>query len=342
MKRIKVKLKGKGTYLVPFRVELPTFVIDCQRDADGQPILTSDGFQLAKVRNVILRGIYITSTQRHGIVTSNATIIENPMIVEGCYITQTDYFGIAMDTCQGVRIIGNHLVATEKDSINIGNSGQAIVIGNFIEGEGKAHDGISGDALSESVIVGNVVRDLNTGIYMGTTSADNIISSNYVENCAISGITTLSKCTILGNRISDVPAIEGVYGMIMGGANSVAIGNIISGYNGINISAPNAKHRIIGNDLTGCTNTQIVGQLPTCIIQFNAGFVTENSGSETGTGAQQTIPHGCGFTPTDANVILTNIDDGANPYLSAAPDATNIYVTAVSGKKYRWEVKRNP
>jgi len=49
MKRIKVKLKGKGTYLVPFRVELPTFVIDCQRDADGQPILTSDGFQLDSV-----------------------------------------------------------------------------------------------------------------------------------------------------------------------------------------------------------------------------------------------------------------------------------------------------
>jgi len=66
---------------------------------------------------------------------------------------------------------------------------------------------------------------------------------------------------------------------------------------------------------------------------------SENSGTAIGTGAQQAIPHECGFIPTKAQVIVTNIDDGANPYLSADPDATNIYVTAVTGKKYRWEVK---
>jgi len=70
--------------------------------------------------------------------------------------------------------------------------------------------------------------------------------------------------------------------------------------------------------------------------------ITENSGTATGTGAQQSIAHGCGFTPTKAQVIVSNIDDGANPYLSADPDATNIYVTAVSGKQYRWEVKMVP
>jgi len=78
------------------------------------------------------------------------------------------------------------------------------------------------------------------------------------------------------------------------------------------------------------------------VFRRNIGYVTENSGTATGTGAQQAIAHGCDFTPADVNVILTNIDDGANPYLSAPPDATYIYVTAVSGKKYRWEVKRNP
>jgi len=72
------------------------------------------------------------------------------------------------------------------------------------------------------------------------------------------------------------------------------------------------------------------------------GLGYRNSGMETGTGAQQTIAHGCAFTPTEANVILTNIDNGANPYLSAPPDATNIYVTAASGLRYRWEVKITP
>ena len=72
------------------------------------------------------------------------------------------------------------------------------------------------------------------------------------------------------------------------------------------------------------------------------GYGMANSGTVVGTGAQQSIAHGCAFTPTKAQVIVSNIDDGANPYLSANPDATNIYVTAVNGKTFRWEVKYNP
>jgi len=87
----------------------------------------------------------------------------------------------------------------------------------------------------------------------------------------------------------------------------------------------------------------ISGTLPSKVIfRDNEGYVTESSGTATGTGAQQAIAHGCDFTPTKAQVIVSNIDDGANPYLSADPDATYIYVTAVSGKEYRWEVKRAP
>jgi len=72
------------------------------------------------------------------------------------------------------------------------------------------------------------------------------------------------------------------------------------------------------------------------------GYRMANSGTAVGTGAQQSIAHGCSFTPTKAQVTVSNIDDGANPYLSANPDATNIYVTAVNGKTFRWEVKYNP
>jgi len=48
MKRIKVKVIGKGTYLDPFRVNLPTYVMDIERDAEGNPILTEDGFPIAQ------------------------------------------------------------------------------------------------------------------------------------------------------------------------------------------------------------------------------------------------------------------------------------------------------
>lgn len=61
----------------------------------------------------------------------------------------------------------------------------------------------------------------------------------------------------------------------------------------------------------------------------------ENSGTSTGTGAQQTIAHGLATTPD--RVFLSNEDDGANPYQSASADATNIYITAVDTKKYQWK-----
>jgi len=48
MKRIKVKLVGKGTYHDPIRVNLPTYVMDVERDAEGNPILTEDGSPVAQ------------------------------------------------------------------------------------------------------------------------------------------------------------------------------------------------------------------------------------------------------------------------------------------------------
>ena len=72
-------------------------------------------------------------------------------------------------------------------------------------------------------------------------------------------------------------------------------------------------------------------------------YLTENSGTSTGTGAQQTIPHGCAFTPTYDQVFLSERSTGgALAYQSATPDATNIYVTATNLKTYNWQVSKNP
>jgi len=64
---------------------------------------------------------------------------------------------------------------------------------------------------------------------------------------------------------------------------------------------------------------------------------TVSRGLSTGTGAQQTIAHGLQATPT--YVWFGNIEDGANPYQSAAADAVNIYVTAVNLKDYAWKAE---
>ncbi len=74
----------------------------------------------------------------------------------------------------------------------------------------------------------------------------------------------------------------------------------------------------------------------TDIVRNNQGYVTENCGSSTGTGAQQTIAHGLSFTPTAQQIALTPGSATAVPFHSAAPDATNIYVTATSGQAWYW------
>lgn len=81
----------------------------------------------------------------------------------------------------------------------------------------------------------------------------------------------------------------------------------------------------------GCT----FGAITNSIIE-HPSYSTHNSGSSTGTGAQQTIAHGLGFAPTCQHISLTGGSATALPYHSAAPDATYIYVTAANGQAWFW------
>jgi len=63
-----------------------------------------------------------------------------------------------------------------------------------------------------------------------------------------------------------------------------------------------------------------------------------NVGTSTGTGSQQAIAHGMTGTPTHVFLSLNAAAAAASdvPFMSAACDATNIYVTVGSGKAYAW------
>jgi len=71
-------------------------------------------------------------------------------------------------------------------------------------------------------------------------------------------------------------------------------------------------------------------------VECRTGIVTRNSGASTGTGAQQAIAHGLKFTPTRQQIALWAGSATAAPWHSAAPDATNLYVTAANGQPWYW------
>jgi hypothetical protein len=101
---------------------------------------------------------------------------------------------------------------------------------------------------------------------------------------------------------------------------------------------PSMNITLINNNFSDCTiaNRLIGAGTPIEIWKYNKGFVTEKSGASLGTGSQQTIAHGLAFTPTAQQIGLFSGSAIANPYHSAAPDATNIYVTAGIGQAWYW------
>ncbi len=99
-------------------------------------------------------------------------------------------------------------------------------------------------------------------------------------------------------------------------------------------SQSQAHHNALGG--AGTFTTKITTGVAGISIRNNMGHVTENSGASTGTGAQQTVAHGLNFTPTRQQIALIAGSATANPYHSAAPDATNIYVTAANGQAWYW------
>ena len=121
-------------------------------------------------------------------------------------------------------------------------------------------------------------------------------------------------------------------------------GNVITAANkaraGVYIEDGCYRILITGNDISSYGSSEAVideSTADTVHIRDNLKYITKNTGTSTGTGAQQTIAHGLSKTPT--KVILWNIEDGANAYQSAAADATNIKITAVINQDYGWEAE---
>lgn len=109
-------------------------------------------------------------------------------------------------------------------------------------------------------------------------------------------------------------------------------------YMSINVEQDASTVLVTHNFLDAGTSGVFAGNLGGTTIRDNySGYLTENWGSSTGTGAQQTIAHGLGATPTLVNI--SGDITAVNGFQSAAADATNIYITADNGEAYHWEAK---
>lgn len=204
------------------------------------------------------------------------------------------------------RVTNNHIINPDIGVLLGPNANYCVVEGNNIEGSGTATaHGIKCDGTDAPIaspygcyIAGNRIRNFDNGPSRGLWITAG--SDNSGRHC------------IIGNQI-----FEGGIGIeIIAG---VGIGDC----------------SIIGNQFptvgTKCTDNGNVKSF----YHSNKGYLTDNWGASTGTGMQQTIAHGLGATPT--NVSLTQTTSAITSlYLSAASDATNIYVLCTTTKTYQW------
>ncbi|MFW9805818.1 MAG: right-handed parallel beta-helix repeat-containing protein [Candidatus Thorarchaeota archaeon] len=142
-------------------------------------------------------GIYIYNTSSHVIISDctferefmpphnscyHAIIIENAanIIVENCVIS-ADFLGIGFSNCSNIRVMNNEFrngyYGEYLDGVGIqcSLSRRSVICNNSIF---KVSEGISAFSVRKCNITGNVIGEVNSGIFLGPGSSKNIISHN--------------------------------------------------------------------------------------------------------------------------------------------------------------------
>lgn len=208
----------------------------------------------------------------------------------------------------------------------------------------------SDSSSSFTQIIGNNIKSDGAGILLYTYISKNIVSENVIEAVG-HGITVAWSDNIISNNIIvyDTAGAGNKYGINLvsnQGHDNLIEGNKIRTVSGggyhIYCAFGALRNYIQNNDVYDSVGASpfIYASSTTTIVTGNKGFVTENSGSSTGTGSEQAIAHGLSYTPS--YVWFSDKEDGANAYLSAASNSTHIHVKAVSGKDYIWKAETVP
>lgn len=236
------------------------------------------------------------------------------------------------------------------------NGGDANYVCKFYGGVNRFHFRISMAGLLHGLLFDNIGCVANTGyIYFEAGAAipayefTNAPINNYIECQNMNGLLPLHAT--YGNNTVYLSSINQMRG------------NNMTFYNGClpSISGGAAAGDFALDDayLVSPANIASTGYVADCdkamIVKVGgsnyyiplftaAGGVFVSEGTNTGTGAEQTIAHGlqtavpAGLVPT--RVWLTEYDTGgADAYQSTPADGTNIYVTATLNKTYQWRAE---
>ena len=289
---------------------------------------TGDAIHAENTYQTWIHGVWIFGAKQKGIHFASCS---SGWITQ-CFFSYTNFGeeficldGASHECC----IVGNDGGYAGQDTVSSG-----IYVGPDLASVLVAHNGL-GLCKKHGIeflgtrgrIIGNdSEHNDQAGIYIGNNNNivnDNIVESNSRASAgAWSGITWAANkgyCTVIGNRCLDLESPKtqnyGIEEPDTGGSNTIIGNNVLN-----NLQTSGIKSAVGGGS----------------IVRNNKGHVTENSGTATGTGAEQLVAHGLAFTPTRQQIALFAGSATANPYHSSDPDATNIKVTAANQQPWYW------
>jgi parallel beta-helix repeat protein len=221
----------------------------------------------------------------------------------------------------GQNVISNNLIRTNSwHGITLGGSVSGAthyycynttITGNNIQYNSQC--GIMLDPVRGATITGNMIGNNGQGAG-GAATQEGI----YIQNDPASA-SGCERITIVGNRIFDIQGTATqTYGIVSTQASDYIF--------------------IYDNDIAGNLSGTIVLVGTNNKVRNNTGYITENSGTSTGTGAEETIAHGCSAIPT--KITITPTVTGAaitNLYQEAAQN--HFHVTVTNLKTYNWKAE---
>jgi hypothetical protein len=251
----------------------------------------------------------LTSTHNPtvGSITGSLNVVDNT--VGNCTSN-----GIYIEDCRAERVSGNRCF---RNRIGIGVAGTTLVQ----------------ESKECSVSENNCYENFGHGIALSEhcTAIANICKNNGTDPAFAGYFRAGMLCTVpnivaIGNKLIDdqtVPTqqygISNWDGLGVGGQYGKFELNIFSG----NVVAPFYLNTDVGNK-----------------FRLNEGYNTENSGSSTGTGSEQTIAHGLAAIPTGCKAwIRYPISATVYAEKEVDMDATNIYPKVKTGLAYDWRVE---
>jgi len=264
-----------------------------------------------------------------GVIENVVDVVINNNITKSIYVNST---ADQDATIENIQIINNQV----NDSLNVDSAIKIYTTGtgtkliqNITIANNVCTTGTVGNAVN--IKTGNATTDIRN-IYI----SNNIANTRRICSFAGTGAGTIEKIHFDNNTFDPCHA----EGILIKQSESCVVTDLYVNGNSFNdafwpVAGTVDRALFIGNDFSDCSNLDDWESWTNLTFRDNVGYVSQNNGSGTGTGAEQTIAHGLNKTPT--KIILWNIEDGANPYISTAATSTNIYITAVSGNDYGWD-----